>query len=103
MAMVQSENTEITKTPPMRPHSMPRIDPEAPFTRAEAAAALTAAGYPTTYKTLSTKACRGGGPVMRRFGNRVIYLGADLLEWAESNTTAPHRTTSDPARRRAAI
>ncbi len=37
-------------------------DPETLLTREAVAEALTDAGYPTSPKTLATKASRGGGP-----------------------------------------
>ena len=52
--------------------------------RREGAAALTEAGYPTAPATLATKAVRGGGPIFRRYGPRVIYRWDDPLDWAQS-------------------
>jgi hypothetical protein len=76
-------------------------DPETLLTRTAAAEALTEAGYPTSPKTLATKASRGGGPPFRRWGSKPLYRLADLIAWAESrlgpmvNSTAeldiPHR------------
>jgi hypothetical protein len=43
------------------------------LTRDATAAALTESGYPTSPKTLATKASRGGGPSFRHFGPRVLY------------------------------
>ena len=54
------------------------------LTREEAAAALTAAGFPTSPATLATKAVRGGGPPYRRYGPRVLYQWGDALAWARS-------------------
>ena len=65
------------------------------FTRRNAAAALTDAGFPTAPATLATLATRGGGPVYRRYGNRVIYRWSDLLDWAQSRLSAPMRSTSE--------
>ena len=65
------------------------------LTRIQAAAALTAAGYPTATATLATKACRGGGPLYRTYSGRALYRRADLLDWAESRITAPRRSTSE--------
>ena len=56
------------------------VDPNALLGRREGAAALTEAGYPTAPATLATLASRGGGPVYRRYGNRVIYRWCDLLD-----------------------
>jgi hypothetical protein len=60
-----------------------KIDKEALFRRADAAVALTSAGYPISPSTLATMASRGGGPVFRRFGPKVLYRWGDLIEWAE--------------------
>ncbi len=71
------------------------IDPDAHLTRRDAAAALSAAGYPTATATLATRASRGGGPVYRRYGSRVVYRWGDLLDWAERRLSAPMRSTSE--------
>lgn len=65
------------------------------LTRTQAAAALTAAGFPTATATLATKASRGGGPLYRTYSGRALYRRADLMEWAESCTSAPRRTTAE--------
>lgn len=70
-------------------------DLNALLTRKQAADALTARGYPTSERTLSTKATRGGGPVFRHFGPRVLYKWSDLLDWAESRLSPPRRSTSE--------
>jgi hypothetical protein len=67
------------------------------LTRRAAAAALTEAGYPTAPATLATRAVRGGGPVYRRYGPRVLYRWADLLAWAQSCLSPPIRSTSETA------
>jgi hypothetical protein len=59
-------------------------DPDALLTRAGTAAALTAAGYPTSAATLATKATRGGGPPFRRYGRVPLYRWGDTLAWAEA-------------------
>ena len=70
-------------------------DPDARLSRRDAAAALTAAGYPTATATLATRASRGGGPVYRRYGARVVYRWSDLLGWAEGRLSEPMRSTSE--------
>jgi hypothetical protein len=72
---------------------MPDLD--ALFSRRNAAAALTDAGFRTAPATLATLATRGGGPVYRRYGNRVVYRWGDLLDWAQSRLSAPMRSTSE--------
>jgi hypothetical protein len=69
--------------------------PDALLRRHEAAAALTAAGYPVARATLATRAVRGGGPPFRRFGRVPLYRWGDLLHWAEGRTSAPMRSTSE--------
>jgi hypothetical protein len=72
-------------------------DPDALLTRKHAAEALTTRGYPTSERTLSTKASRGGGPLFRHFGPRVLYRWGDLIDWAEGRLSAPRRSTSEAA------
>ena len=69
--------------------------PDALLTRRDAAAALTAAGYPVARATLATRASRGGGPLFRRFGRVPLYRWGDLLTWAESRLSPPIRSTSE--------
>lgn len=80
----------------METAAMPAPEPDALLLRAQAAQALTEAGYPTSRHTLSTMAVRGGGPLYRKFGLRPIYRWSDLLSWAEGKTSAPRRSTSEP-------
>lgn len=63
--------------------------------RGPTAAALTAAGYPTSPLTLSTMATRGGGPPFRKFGQAVLYDWDDALAWAEARLSPPVRSTSE--------
>ncbi len=76
--------------------------PDARLTRIQVADALTAAGYPIRPGTLSTKATRGGGPPMQKWGVRVLYRWADALAWAENRISAPRRNTSDTGTQHAA-
>ena len=69
--------------------------PDELLTRNRGASELTAAGFPTATATLATKACRGGGPLYRVYSGRALYRWADLLEWAESRTSKPRRSTSE--------
>jgi hypothetical protein len=70
-------------------------DPDTLLGRREGAAALTEAGYRTAPATLATRAVRGGGPIYRRYGPRVIYRWGDLLDWAQSRLGPPMRSTSE--------
>jgi hypothetical protein len=70
-------------------------DPDTLFTRRQAADALTTRGFPTSVGTLSTKATRGGGPIYRHFGPRVLYRWGDLLAWAEARLSPPRGSTSE--------
>jgi len=57
--------------------------PDSLLTRDRTAAALTEAGFPVKARTLATKATRGGRPIYRKFGLRVLYRWDDALAWAE--------------------
>ena len=70
-------------------------DPDALLTREETAAALTESGYPTSPKTLATKASRGGGPPFHRYGPRVLYRWSIALGWAEKRLSLPIGSTSE--------
>ena len=69
-------------------------DPNALLQRVPTAAALTAAGYPVSPKTLATKATRDGGPSYRLFGRRALYRWGDALAWAQDQMSAPRASTS---------
>ena len=64
--------------------------------RKEAAQFLTDRGFKTAPATLAKLACIGGGPQFRSFGRKPLYRETDLIAWAESRTTGPRRSTSDP-------
>jgi hypothetical protein len=70
-------------------------DPDALLTREETAAALTESGFPTSPKTLATKATRGGGPPFHYYGPRVIYRWGNALSWAEERLSPAMRSTSE--------
>jgi hypothetical protein len=70
-------------------------DLEALLGRRQGAAALTEIGFPITGPTLASKASRGGGPVYRRYGARVLYRWGDLLLWAQSRLSKPIRCTAE--------
>jgi hypothetical protein len=74
---------------------MAEFSPESMFTRDRGAAALSDLGYPVTKATLATLASRGGGPLYRRFGKRVLYRWSDLVAWAEARCTASRSSTSE--------
>ena len=57
----------------MVPHS-----DDALLGRKETADALTALGFKVSPATLTTKACRGGGPPYQLFGQRASIAGATL-------------------------
>ncbi len=70
-------------------------NPDDFLTREATAAALTACGFPVKAKTLATKASRGGGPIFRTFGSRVLYRWGDALDWAENRLSSPRCSTSE--------
>ena len=75
--------------------------PESPdvlLRRKATAEALTTLGFPTSDKTLATKATRGGGPPYRLFGRVPLVpldRWADALAWAEAKLSPPLRSTSE--------
>jgi hypothetical protein len=69
-------------------------DHDALLPRDKFAAALTEAGFPTSAKTLATKASRGGGPPFQKYGPRVLYRWRTGLAWAQSRLTPPRHSTS---------
>ena len=71
------------------------IEPDTLLRRAETAAALTEAGFPTSKATLATKAVRGGGPPFHLYGRLPLYRWSDSLAWARDRMSAPRRTTSE--------
>jgi len=70
-------------------------DPDALLTRRDAAAVLTAAGYPTAPATLATMATRGNGPAYRRYGARVVYTWRDLHDWARGRLSKRMSSTAE--------
>jgi hypothetical protein len=70
------------------------VDPDALLTREQTARALTEAGYPTTGKTLATKASRGGGPPFFKWGPKRMYRWRTSLDWAAGGLVGPFATTS---------
>lgn len=70
-------------------------NPDSLLTRDQTAEALTAYGFPTSAKTLATKATRGGGPPYRLFGRKPLYRWGDAMTWAEGRLSAPRRSTSE--------
>jgi hypothetical protein len=77
------------------PRSSIPTDPDALLTRDAAAAALTAAGFPTSPATLATKVSRGNGPEYQKYGQKPLYRWGPLLSWAQSRLTAPRRSSSE--------
>jgi hypothetical protein len=75
--------------------AMANFSPDAMFTRDKGAVALSDLGYPVTKATLATLASRGGGPLYRRFGKRVLYRWCDLVDWAEARCGAVRRSSSE--------
>jgi hypothetical protein len=68
---------------------------DALLTRERVARALTEAGFPTSPKTLATKATRGGGPPYRKYSNRPLYRWGDSLAWAISRLGPIVTSTSE--------
>jgi hypothetical protein len=72
------------------------VEHERRLDRKQAAQFLTDLGYRTAHATLAKLACIGGGPTFESFGRKPLYREADLLAWAQTKTTGPRRSTSDP-------
>ena len=70
-------------------------DPEMLLTRDSVAQALTDKGYPTSPKTLATRASRGGGPKFQKYGTRAVYRWGDALAWAQSRLGPVVTSTSE--------
>jgi hypothetical protein len=78
------------------------IKPDTLQDRKATAQALTDRGFKTKESSLATLASRGGGPIFRKYGQRVVYKWSDALAWALSRLSEPVASTSelDPERPR---
>ncbi len=74
---------------------MQTLNSDALLSREAAAQALTGSGFPTSPRTLATMATRGGGPIYRKFGQRVLYRWGDCLAWARGRLSRPVSSTSE--------
>lgn len=54
-------------------------------------------GISRTERTLAFLATRGGGPVYRKDGRRVLYSTTDLDTWAQARLSTRYASTSDVA------
>jgi hypothetical protein len=70
---------------------MNQIHDDALLSRADTAAALTAAGYKVATSTLATKAARSGGPPYQVFNRHVAYRWGDALAWAKASSSRKGR------------
>jgi hypothetical protein len=68
--------------------AIPR-DPNALLRRKATADALTEGGFPTSERTLATKASRGEGPPYQHYGRYPLYKWGDALAWAEARLKPP--------------
>jgi hypothetical protein len=71
------------------------LDPDTKLRRQALAVQLTAEGFPTSEKTLATKATRGGGPPYRLYGRIPIYTWGEALEWALKRLSPLMTSTSE--------
>ncbi len=74
------------------------LEPDTLLSRKATAAALTALGYRTSDKTLSTLASRGDGPPFHKYGAHVLYRWGTSLDWARSRLTPPRGSTAEADR-----
>jgi hypothetical protein len=72
-----------------------KLDPESKLTRKQLAAALTAAGYPTSSATLQTLASRGGGCPYEIYGRSALYTWGVALAWAQTRCKPRGCSTSE--------
>ena len=63
---------------------MQRFDSERYYRPADPAMRLIA-----TEGTLAVWRCQGNGPPYTKFGNRVLYQGADLNNWLDKHRVQP--------------
>lgn len=65
------------------------------FTRNEASKYITDRFFPCAATTLAKFVTVGGGPLYKKVGNkRVIYIKADIDNWAESKISMPLANSS---------
>lgn len=65
------------------------------YTKQQASDFLTRVlGLPVATKTLSKFISTGGGPLYRKFGNRVVYTETDLISWAKARLSDPKTNSS---------
>jgi hypothetical protein len=69
------------------------------LTEAEAAAVSTEEGVPVSPRTLANWRWAGGGPQFVKVMRRVRYRRCDVIAWAQSQISAPRRSTSDRPRK----
>jgi hypothetical protein len=82
-------------TPAGRVPDLFALDGEIRLRRRDAAAALSAAGFPVAPSTLATQAVRSGGPPFQRFGRTPLYLIRDLRAWVERKLSPAVSSTSE--------
>lgn len=65
------------------------------LTEAETSAFANEMGVPVSPRTLANKRWTGNGPPFVKVLGRVRYRRADVIAWAQSQISAPRRSTSD--------
>jgi hypothetical protein len=73
------------------------------LSRKQTAQALTECGIPTSEKTLSTKASRGGGPPYQLYGKVSVYTWSETIDWVLATLSKPARNASEHKSHRAAL
>ena len=79
------------------------IPADARMSRKHIAQALNDCGFPTSEKTLATKACRGGGPPYQLYGKIAIYTWSKTVDWVLTELSKPARNASEHKSHRAAL
>jgi hypothetical protein len=78
------------------------IPADARLSRKQIAQALTDCGFPTSEKTLATKASRGGGPAYSLWGKVAVYAWGDAIDWVLAELGKSARNASEHKSHRAA-
>ena len=77
------------------PVSVTSPDPNQMMDTSSAVATLRGFGFPASESTFASPRTRGGGPAYQKYGNRVLYKWADVLEWAVARLSSPRRSSSE--------
>ena len=74
----RAANSEAVE--PQHPVSVTSPDPNQMMDTSSAVATLRGLGFPASESTFASLRTRGGGAAYQKYGNRVLYKWADVLE-----------------------